>query len=319
MSDAPTWRGAGAPPWPELVPFGERPGRADPAFCPRSLCWYVPPVTDIGPTPHLDEIVVEYIPARLGTTLDVSGPELVVNQWANPATTIHGAMRAAAIVFLVDAAAGISLDRDPEMWTFTSNLSVRMPSIPAPEQLLGQPVSLRDGTRSATVSVPLTLPTGEQVGYGLASFARVPRRPTDPPKFALDLDELAESWADVPPLDRPLAEAAGIAVVDAAAGVVEVPLAEKLLNPAGALQGAMVALIAEVAAEEMAAAAVGRPQVVTDLDIRYLAQARQGPIRTRSVFVGPPTDTSLVVELVDTSLDKVVTIVTLRTHDAPML
>ncbi len=274
-------------------------------------------MTDIGPNPSLDEIVAEYIPARLGTTLDLSGPGLVVSQWANPATTIHGAMRAAAVVFLVDAAAGIALDRDPEMWTFTSNLSVRMPAIAAPTQLLARSITLREGARSSTVSIPITLPSGEQVGLGLASFARVPRRPDDPPKFALNLEELAESWADVAPLDRPLAEAAGIEVIDAAAGTVEVALEPKLLNPAGALQGAMVGLVAEVAAEEMVAAAVGRPQVVTDLDIRYLTQARQGPIRTRSVFVGPPCDASVVVELVDTSLDKVVTVVTLRTHDAP--
>ncbi len=274
-------------------------------------------MTDIGPDRDFDETAGEYIPARLGTTLDVSGPELVVSQWANPATTVHGAMRAAAIVFLVDAAAGIALDRDPEMWTFTSNLSVRMPAIPAPTQLLATSHTLRDGARSSTVSIPITLRSGEQVGLGLASFARVPRRPTDPPKFALDLDELAESWANVAPLTAPLADAAGIVVVDAGSGIVEVPLDPKLLNPAGALQGAMVGLIAEVAAEEMATAAVGSPQVVTDLDIRYLTQVRLGPIRTRSTFIGPPTDTSIAVELVDTSLDKVVTVVTLRTHDAP--
>lgn len=279
--------------------------------------WYVPPVTDIGPNSAFEEIVDVYIPARLGTTLDISGPELVVSQWANPATTVHGAMCAAAIVFLVDAAAGISLDRDPDMWTFTSNLSVRMPAIPAPVQLLGTAQPLREGARSATVSVPLTLPSGELVGMGLASFSRVPRRETDPPKFALNLEELAESWAGVAPLTSPLAEAAGIVVVDAAAGIVEVPLDQKLLNPAGALQGAMVGLVAEIAAEEMTSAALGEPRVVTDIDIRYLTQARQGPIRTRSMFVGPPADASVIVELVDTSLDKVVTVVTLRTHPAP--
>jgi acyl-coenzyme A thioesterase PaaI-like protein len=274
-------------------------------------------MTDIGPSPDFDEIVDEYVPARLGTTIDISGPELVVSQWANPATTIHGAMRAAAVVFLVDAAAGISLDRDPEMWTFTSNLSVRMPPILAPEQLLGRAELLRDGSRSATMSVPLTLPGGQQVGLGLATFSRVARRPTDPPKFELNLQELSESWADVAPLSLPLAEAAGVAVVDASAGVVEVPLEGKLLNPAGALQGAMVGLIAEVAAEEMVGAALGKPQIVTDMDIRYLVQARSGPIRTRSIFIGPPADASVFVELIDTALDKVVAVVTLRTHRAP--
>ena len=58
-------------------------------------------------------------------------------------------------------------------------------------------------------------------------------------------------WEDPPFLDKPLREEAGVEVLDASAGVVGEVVPE-LLNPAGTLQGAMVALVAEAAAEELA-------------------------------------------------------------------
>jgi acyl-coenzyme A thioesterase PaaI-like protein len=235
-----------------------------------------------------------------------------------PATLVHGALRASAVVFLVDAVGGIAVDTDPDMWSFTSDLSVRLPSVPAPERILARADVLRVGGRSATVAVPLLLPDGSDLGLGMVGFARVARRPTDPPKPDIDTMKLAEVWAGVTPLDVPLREAAGVRVLDAAAGEVELALRADLLNPAGALQGAMVALVAEVAAEELATAAMGSPQIVTDLDVRYLTQARQGPIRSRSRFVGPPADGSIVVDLVDVALDRIVTTVSLRTHPAPV-
>jgi acyl-coenzyme A thioesterase PaaI-like protein len=257
------------------------------------------------------------VPARLGMTAELRDGVMVGELRRLAETMVHGALRACAVVYLVDAVAGIAIDTDPTMWSFTSDLSVRMPSMPAPELLVGRSDILRVGRRSATVAVPLTLTSGDEVGLGLSGFARVPRRDTDPPKPDLSLVMRPEAWAGIPPLDVPVREAAGLRVVDAGAGVLELVLRPDLLNPAGALQGAMVALVAEGAAEELATATIGAPQVVTDIDIRYLAQSRQGPLRTRTRFVGPPSDGSLVVDIIDTSLDKLVTVVTLRTRPAP--
>src|SRR6185312_6812981 len=85
-------------------------------------------------------------------------------------------------------------------------------------------------------------------GYGVVSFSRVSRRETDPPKFTMT-PEHHHHFGSGPPLDLPLDVAAGIGVLDASRGVVEVDVQPALLNPAGTLQGAMVALVAEVAAE----------------------------------------------------------------------
>ena len=55
------------------------------------------------------------------------------------------------------------------------------------------------------------------------------------------------------------------------------PVTPELRNPAGTLQGAMVALFAEAAAEEMVSARFDMAAVVTELDLRYLAQTAEGP------------------------------------------
>jgi acyl-coenzyme A thioesterase PaaI-like protein len=275
-------------------------------------------MTDIGVSDEHDHNFAWSVPTRLGTSAELRDGAMVGDVRSLPATTVHGAMRVSAVVFFVDAVGGIAIDTDPDTWSFTSDLSVRLPAVAAPERILGRADVLRVGRRSATVAVPLTHPNGDDLGLGLEAFARVPRRDTDPPKPDIDRVMLAEVWAEVTPLDVPLREAAGLRVIDAATGVVELALRADLLNPAGALQGAMVALVAEAAAEELATATIGSPQVVTDIDIRYLAQTRRGPVQTRARFIGPPADGSIVVDIVDVTADKLVTIVTLRTHPAPL-
>ena len=274
-------------------------------------------MTDIGVSDEFAHDFAWSVPSRLGTAAERRDGVMHGEVRSLPATLVHGALRVSAVVFLVDAVAGIAIDTDPDMWCFTSDLSVRLPAVVAPERILGRADVLRSGRRSATVAVPLTRPGGEDVGLGLVGFARVPRRDTDPPKPDIARVGLAEVWSRITPLDVPLREAAGVRVLDAASGEVELTLAPDLLNPAGALQGAMVALVAEVAAEELMTAALGAPQVVTDIDVRYLSQARQGPIRSRARHIGPPADGSVVVDLVDVTLDSLVTTVTLRTHPAP--
>jgi acyl-coenzyme A thioesterase PaaI-like protein len=275
-------------------------------------------MTDIGASEAFAREDGWPVPARLGMTAEFADGVMVGELRRLPETMVHGALRACAVVYLVDAVAGIAIDTDPTMWSFTSDLSVRMPAVPAPDRIIGRSDILRVGRRSATVAVPLTLADGTEIGIGLSGFARVPRRDTDPPKPDLSQVMRPEAWTSIPPLDVPVREAAGLRVVDAAAGIVELVLRPDLLNPAGALQGAMVGLVAEAAAEELATAALGAPQVVTDIDIRYLAQSRQGPLRTRARFVGPPADGSILVDIVDATLDKLVTTVTLRTHPAPL-
>ena len=88
------------------------------------------------------------------------------------------------------------------------------------------------------------------------------------------------------PLERPLAEEVGVEVLDGSDGRVQVALRPALRNPEGIMQGALVALLAEVAAETLAEHSHGAPQTVTALDVRYLSGAREGPIEAHARWVG---------------------------------
>jgi len=275
-------------------------------------------MTDVGVTAEFQHDHEWSIPSRLGTTAVQRAGRIEGTLTSLPSTENHGALRATAVVFLVDAVAGLTLDTEPEVWTFTSDLSVRMPRGAAPPTIRCFADILRSGKRSASCAVLLSTDADPAWGLGLATFARVARRAGDPEKPQIDLDHLAELWAQVPPLEVPVREAAGITVIDASSGVVELTLRPDLANPAGALQGAMVALVAEAAAEELSSSALGSPQVVTDLDIRYLTQARNGPVRSRTRFIGAPEAGSVVIDLVDMGLnEKLLAAVTARTAPAP--
>lgn len=244
---------------------------------------------------------------RMNVTAHRSDGELVMRATPVPGTSRLGSIRASVLSYVVDALAGISVDSDPDAWTFTSDMTIRMRPAQGAAYIEGRASTLRGGSRSATCEVRLYDDTGAPVLYSVLGFTRVARRPTDPPKLAFDADAAARMWGASPPVEIPLRDAAGIQVIDGPAGVVEIELNADLLNPAGALQGAMVALVAEVAAEEAVSARRGEPALICDLDLRYLHQARVGPIRTECEWLGDGSGASILVRLVDVSSGQLLT------------
>ncbi|MCU0312161.1 MAG: hypothetical protein MUE36_14595 [Acidimicrobiales bacterium] len=267
-------------------------------------------MTDISP-------LATSIPSRLGTTSRVEDGRLVFRITPVPTTCVHGALRTSVMSFAVDAATGVAVDSDPERWTFTSDLVVRMPLTDPPEWIDVRPTVLRDGRRSATCSARLVGADGVEVGYGAGGFTRVDRREDDPPKHPFDPDVARNRWDRITPIEEPLPEAMGLRVLDAAAGVVEVDVRPDLRNPAGALQGAMVAALVEAAAEAALGATWGGPAYVTDLHVRYLAQNRTGPIRSAVRVVGHGPDATALVELTDVSTGRLTTHATARAVPVP--
>jgi acyl-coenzyme A thioesterase PaaI-like protein len=252
------------------------------------------------------------VPTRLGVRARFEDGELTLELTPRPETLHHGVVRASVVSFVIDAVAGISVDQDASMWTLTSDMSVRMRPMPAPARIHAVNTIVRHGRRSATCRVELTTDEGEPIATGIAAFVNVARRDTDPPKPIVTPERAATVISDTGTLARPLRVEAGIEVVDAAEGVVQVDVTPDLRNPAGTLQGAMVALLAEAAAEDLVAARFGTPVVVTELDLRYLGPAQVGPVRTRSRLLGPGPDAPIEVELVDTSTDELTTLVYAR-------
>jgi acyl-coenzyme A thioesterase PaaI-like protein len=257
------------------------------------------------------------LPSRLGVTARYEEGQLVLELRPQVETQHHGVVRVSVISFVIDVVAGVPLDQDATVWTLTSDMSVRMRPIAAPDRIDARNTILRQGRRSATCRVELRSDQGSPVATGAIGFTKVPRKATDPPKPNVPLGQIPKIFRDPVLLDRPLREAAGIEVIDGPEGVVEVEVTPELRNPAGTLQGAMVALLAEAAAEDLVATRFGSPVVVTDLDLRYLRTTQVGPVRTRSELLGAGPDAPVQVDLVDTSTDEITTVVYARTVAAP--
>lgn len=252
------------------------------------------------------------VPARLGVTGRLDGDRLVLVLEPRAEVLVHGMVRASVLAYAVDAVAGITVDRDRDTWTFTTDLSLRVRPLPAPRQVLAGAAVLRRGRRSVTCGVELTGDDGGPVGTAVIGFAHVPRRPGDPVKPDITPQRAVALFSELPGLTRPVRDEAGIRVLDAAAGIVEVAVTPELQNPAGTLQGAMVALVAEAAAEDLLSSLAGAPMAVTELDIRYLAQSGAGPVRTHSRLLGEGPDSPVEVGLVDTSTGTLTTLVYAR-------
>ncbi len=257
------------------------------------------------------------VPSRLGVAARFEDGQLLFELRPQPETLHHGVVRASVLSFVIDVVAGIPLDQDAGVWTLTSDMSVRMRPMAAPGRIDATSTILRQGRRSATSLVELRTDEGAAIATGAIGFVNISRQATDPPKPNVPLGQVPLIFRDPGTLSRPLRDEAGIEVVDAAEGVVQVEVTPDLRNPAGTLQGAMVALLAEAAAEDLVATRFESPVVVTDLDLRYLRKTQVGPVRTRSTLLGAGPDAPVQVELIDTSTDQITTLVYARAVTVP--
>jgi acyl-coenzyme A thioesterase PaaI-like protein len=256
------------------------------------------------------------VPARLGATALLDERGLVVELEPRPEELHHGVLRLSVLTFLVDVSAGVALDTDPSAWTFTTDLSLRMRPVPAPSRVSASTTILRQGRRSAHGLVTVVDGHGGDVAAGAIGFAHVPRKAHDPPKPAVAPQDLVERFGRGPRLTSPLREEAGIVALDPANGVIELAVRPEVCNPAGTLQGAMVALAVEAATEDLVATRFERAAVVTELDIRYLAQANVGPVRSRCRVLDDGPDAGIEVQLVDTGVDRITTVAYARASAA---
>lgn len=217
-----------------------------------------------------------------------------------PEICFRGAPRAAAYVMIVDCIGGWVADRASDQdWVTTTDLSVRMPVAVTPEEIRSVADPLRAGRRIISAQVAMSNGSGEAIAHGYTSFARVPRRDGDGKRIRIDEIERMHSE----PLTEPLSEAAGITVIDAAAGITTTELTAQLTNPMNALQGAMTALIAEVAAIAALDANTGEEHVVTGIELRYLSMGTIGPITTEATVIGASSAGQVRVELRDRGHD----------------
>jgi acyl-coenzyme A thioesterase PaaI-like protein len=248
-----------------------------------------------------------------------AGPDLEARGWLELVDHLRdgtGHAHAGAVATLVDAlGGGLAATAAHPDWMATADLTLHLLPRADVTTVTAHGRVVRAGRTTIVTEVALA---GDDTPLGLATmtFAVLPRRDGNPVILPSE-DVVGRLTMALPDsgFHVPLEEAAGVVVVDAGAGVVELPVTEYVRNSLGAVQGGMMAMLASAAADRALNAACGAAQTVVDLQITYLALARTGPVATRTTVLGASPECGTAhVELVDTGADaRVTTIVRART------
>ncbi len=265
---------------------------------------------------------VEHLLADMGMEAEVTTEETArVRTRVTPfVTTADGGVRAGVLATLVDIVGGAIAARvlRPD-WLATADLAVQRTGpvhgswVEARGSVLRRGrttlviealvVSLDDDGREVEVD---GAPAGP-VAWASMTFAVLPaRNPSSPVQMAGDLPV---RWSfDGGSLSVPVLDALPVEVLDGPAGTVALAVRPYLHNSFGAVQGGVIALVAEAAGAEAIGAASGgdgSSVVVTGLQVAYLALGRVGPVvtSTRVLGTGPDGHGSAVVELRDSGAD----------------
>ncbi len=214
-----------------------------------------------------------------------------------------GSVRAGALTTLVDViSGGLAARAAQPNWIATADLTVHMTGRAASGEVEARARVLRAGRTTVVLEIDVVDDMESQVAIATSSFAVLPRRDINP--------EIGERISDgfVGPegaaLQIPYADQLGIRVLDAAAGVVEVPVTDWSRNSMGAFQGGAVGAVLEAAAEAALRTASNTQLVVTDLYVTYLSFGRVGPLQTRTDVLQANTDRGVAtVALFDTGAE----------------
>jgi acyl-coenzyme A thioesterase PaaI-like protein len=218
--------------------------------------------------------------------------------------TSSGVLRSGVLAILADMAAGEGAVRaaNPH-WVATSDLVLHVTNPVVEGIVVARPSVLRRSR--STVVLEVDLSCGEMpVALGTLTFAVLPARPGAKRMGAGADEPRTEFGRPGSVLAVPLAEALEVRIVDARAGVAEIPLTPYVGNSLGALQGGVSGMLIEFGAEAAARELLGRDVSVSDLTINYLSLVREGPARTRTRLLRQGDDEVLLrVELHDPGSD----------------
>ena len=216
-----------------------------------------------------------------------------------------GHARAGALATLVDViGGGLAASAAAPNWIATADLTLHLVAGAAPGSVVEARGSvLRAGRTTVVIEVALT-DEGRPIGLATMSFSVLPRRESNP-EMPLERAAGPSTMAtNESRMQMPFLDALGVTVVDAATGVVDVPVADWSRNSMGAMQGGVVATVVDAAAEVALRTASGAPLVVTDLQLTYLGFGRVGPVRTRTEVLAWNDEWGAArVELVDTGAE----------------
>jgi len=195
----------------------------------------------------------------------------------------QGAVRAGVLATVVDMyCGGLALEVAHPKWLATLDLSLHLLRPLTGGNVFARGSVLRAGRQTVVLEVALTDDAGAESGLATMTFALLERR-ADTPVFSRDLaPPRTEFGLPGSGLTAPFAELLGIRVVDAAAGVAEVEIHDYIENSLSALQGGAAATLVDVVSVALGRELLGVKVDTTDLEIRYLALGKLGPIRAQA-------------------------------------
>jgi acyl-coenzyme A thioesterase PaaI-like protein len=192
-----------------------------------------------------------------------------------------GDVRLGVLATLADVAGGeLAVRCARPGWVATSDLVLHRLRRARGAELVARPELVRRTRSKVVLEVALGDGASEPVAVATLGYAVLPAREGQR-RMGVGADASRTDFA-LPGagLDAPLAERVGARCLDGAAGRFELELVPYVRNSLGALQGGVAALLVELAAEAAGGAALAGPCSARDLALRYLALAREGPVRT---------------------------------------
>jgi uncharacterized protein (TIGR00369 family) len=190
-------------------------------------------------------------------------------------------------------------------WIATAGLSIYLTRPPISGTIVASGTVIRAGQSINVIDVDISEESSSSthpssaIGSAIMTFSRLPRR-KDTIEVEADSVNGITFAVEGSGLSRRYLDEVGLQILDDTAGIVEIKMTEYVRNSFGAIQGGMVALLADIAGQCAARAATGQPLITKDLTIHYLSQGKVGPFRTRARMLRQTNDTALTrVEVVD--------------------
>jgi uncharacterized protein (TIGR00369 family) len=199
----------------------------------------------------------------------------------------RGAVQAGVLATLVDLASGALAARVvyPDL-TATGDLRIYSTQPAKTGEVAAVSSVLRAGRAAVVVKTEIVAGiTGSStsVGSGIATFYRLSRRDGNVEMVKDVISNQATTFrAEGPGLSEHLFDRAGLRVIDEASGVVELDMSAYVRNHIGALEGGMVANMADIAGQCAARTVAHKSMITYDLAMSYLSQGRVGPFYTRT-------------------------------------
>jgi len=220
--------------------------------------------------------------------------------------TERGGVHASVVATLVDLlGASLAIRAIYPDWIATAGLSIYLSRPAISGTIVASGTVIRAGQSVNVIDVDISEESNSaahpstSIGSAIITFSRLPRR-KDTIEVEPDSVNGITFAVEGSGLSRRYLDEVGLQILDDTAGIVEIKMTDYVRNSFGAIQGGIVALLADIAGQCAARAATGQPLITKDLTLHYLSQGKVGPFVTRARMLRKTDDTALTrVELVD--------------------